>query len=235
MKPITGDDLLNTAQNIRMFECSKILSEWMLSNAAERPDRTRITSKNLHNLKGSATGAEGLRLVMERNAQNNAKEAAAADKREQAKQKKAVEVSALVTKGSAILKTLEQKGEAKLYRLKVDELVALLTHAYPQENQSKPKNKAEGLEKVRALGTVKVALERHALAVAVAQPPPVALETAPMPENYNILLRPSIGSVGSFDPVPTLAELSIDDVVPAVLLNASYADCCCQKVKSVKI
>ena len=33
--------------------------------------------------------------------------------------KKAIEVFTLVTKGSAILKTLEKKGEAKLYRLKV--------------------------------------------------------------------------------------------------------------------
>jgi uncharacterized protein YqfB (UPF0267 family) len=78
---------------------------------------------------------------MERNAENIAKDAVASNNREHAKQKQTIEVPTLVTKGFAILKTLEQK-EAKLYRLKVDELVALLTHVYPQENQSKPKKKA---------------------------------------------------------------------------------------------
>ncbi len=88
MKIITGNELLNFAHNIRMFKCSKVLTEWFQENASEKPERTRITSKNLHNRKGSATRAEGLRMVTERNADNNAKEADAFDKRGQNKQTK---------------------------------------------------------------------------------------------------------------------------------------------------
>jgi hypothetical protein len=42
------------------------MTEWLQENAAEKPDKTRITIKNLHNLKGSAIGAEGLRLANEK-------------------------------------------------------------------------------------------------------------------------------------------------------------------------
>jgi len=87
-----------------------VITEWLQENAAEKLERTRITSKNLHNLMGSSTGAEGLRLMMERTAEGNDKEAAAGDKRGQNKQKKTIEVAALVTRGAAILKTLEQRG-----------------------------------------------------------------------------------------------------------------------------
>ncbi len=53
-----------------------------------------------------------------------------------------------------------------------------------------------------------------------------------MIENSNSLVRLSISLVRSFDYVPTLADLSIEDVV---LLNAPYADGCCHKVKYIKI
>jgi hypothetical protein len=110
MTKISGHEMLNTTQNIRMFDYSKAITEWLQENAAEKLERTRITSKNLHNLMGSSTGAEGLRLMMERTAEGNDKEAAAGDKRGQNKQKKTIEVAALVTRGAAILKTLEQRG-----------------------------------------------------------------------------------------------------------------------------
>ena len=48
-------------------------------------------------------------MVMERNAQNNAKKTAVADKMGQNKEKKAVEVVALVTREAAILKPLGKR------------------------------------------------------------------------------------------------------------------------------
>ena len=108
---------------------------------------------------------------------------------------------------------MEQKGEAELYRLKVDDLVTVLTHADPRENLSKPKNKAEGLERVRALAFVKAALERHVLAVAAASAPSPTPLTDPVLENADIILRQSVGSVGSFDPVHILPVSSVENVV----------------------
>ena len=56
-------------------------------------------------------------------------------------------------------------------------------------------------------------LDRHDLAVAISQPPQLTTITHPMIKNSNILVRLSIGSVGSFEHVPTLADLSIEDVI----------------------
>ena len=76
-----------------------------------------------------------------------------------------------------------------------------------------PKNKVEGLERVRALASVKAALERQVLAVAVAVAPEPTPLTAHVLENADAYLRPSIGSVGSFDLVLVLPVSAIEDVV----------------------
>ena len=55
------------------------------------------TRRDVLSLKGSATGVESLRMVKERAAENNAKETTKTDKREQDKQKKAVQVVTRVT------------------------------------------------------------------------------------------------------------------------------------------
>ncbi len=92
--------------------------------------------------------------MKDRAAENNAKEAADADKREQDTQRKVVEVVMQVTKGATLLKTLEEKGGNELNSFKNEQLLALLVHANPRENIPKPKNKAEYQERVRALTTV---------------------------------------------------------------------------------
>ncbi len=50
--------------------------------------------------------------------------------------------------------------------------MALLTNADPQGNVTKPKNKNAGLDRVRAMGSVQAALNRHALAIAI-EPHPI--------------------------------------------------------------
>jgi hypothetical protein len=126
---------------------------------------------------------------MKKNTKNNANEVNVAYKKKQNKQNKSVEVVALVAMGAAILKTFEQKRKAEFYRLKIDDLVAVLTHANPRENVSKPNNKVEGQERVRALASVKVTRERHALVVAA------ATTHVPTPSTSHVLEMPIFSSV----------------------------------------
>jgi hypothetical protein len=115
--------------------------------------------------------------------------------------------------GAAILKTLDQNEEAELYRLKVDNLAAVLTHAYPREHVSKPKSKAKGQERFRALASVKDSLERQVLAVEVVGAPEPTSLAAPLLENADAFQCQSVGSVGSFNHVPVLPVFFIEDVV----------------------
>ena len=91
--------------------------------------------------------------------------------------------------------------------------MAVLKHADPRGNVSKPKTKVEGQDRVRALAPVKAAIESKVLAVAVAVAPKPTPLTAHVLENADAYLRQSIGSVGSFDPVPVLPVSSIEDFV----------------------
>ena len=59
---------------------------------------------------------------------NEATIAAVAAKKDQAKNKRAKDTTALVTTGSEILQRLEQLGHGELLRLKIDELLALLVN-----------------------------------------------------------------------------------------------------------
>ena len=57
-------------------------------------------------------------------------------------QKKALEVAALVTKGSELLKDLERHGPSFISRPVIADILALLTNADdPQGNMTKPKTK----------------------------------------------------------------------------------------------
>ncbi len=87
-------------------------------------------------------------------------------------QKKALEVAALVTKCAELLRALERHESLFISRLVIAGILALLTNGDPQGNVTKPKNKNDGLDRVRAFGLVQAALTRHALAMAVDKPHP---------------------------------------------------------------
>ena len=123
--------------------------------------------------------------------------AAAAAKKDQAKDKRAKDTPALVTTGSEVLKRLEQLGPNELLRLKIDELHSLLVNADPQASIPKP-NKKTGQEKASLLPTIQAAFARF-LAVAAAfapqappqAPPPPILEAPLTCETENISINMS--------------------------------------------
>ncbi len=54
------------AQQVRMAENAEIITEWRLATVAEPPEpreHSRISSKNIHGLPGSATGEEALAML----------------------------------------------------------------------------------------------------------------------------------------------------------------------------
>ena len=69
------------------------------------------------------------------------------------KDKKAKDITALVTVGTEILKRLEQLGTSELLRQKIDELHAMLVNADPQGSIPKPNNRT-GQEKANLMPTV---------------------------------------------------------------------------------
>ena len=94
---------------------------------------------------------------------------AAGAKKDQAKDKRARDTTALVTTGSEILKRLEQIGPSELHRLKIDELHALLENANPQGFIPKP-NKKTWQEKASLLRVDQAAFS-HFFAVAASSTP----------------------------------------------------------------
>jgi len=111
-------------------------------------------------------------MLMTKEDKKEATTAAAAGKKDQAKDKRARNITALVTTGSEILQRLEQLGPYEMLRPKVDELHALLVNAYLQGSISKPNKK--GLEKANLLPNVQAAIGRF-LAVATVSTPPLLL------------------------------------------------------------
>ena len=112
-----------------------------------------------------------------------------------------------MTKGAEVLKALELYGNPKLNRLTLPDLVALLTNAEKQENETNSKNKSKAMLRVRALSSVQAPLSRCALAIAVMHAqasalapthaivfPPQSLRPS---EEYIEGLRLSFGSIGS--------------------------------------
>ena len=136
---------------------------------AKKPkqDKQRITSKILFGNKGSATGPESRKMLATKQAETQAEKEEKAARNEERNQAKALKVAREVTKGAELLKALELFGNPKLNSLTLPDLVALLTNADPQGNETKPKNKSEAMLRVRALSSVQGALSRCALALAV--------------------------------------------------------------------
>ncbi len=75
-----------------------------------------------------------------------------------------------MTSVAELLQALERHGPSYISRLVIADVMALLTKVDPQGNVARPKNKKEGLDRVRALGSVEAAFNRHALAIAVEHP-----------------------------------------------------------------
>jgi hypothetical protein len=173
-------------QNIRLVEASKVIKEWKKATTVEEDNTDningRISSRNIFGMAGSATGPEALALLRAKEDIRLEAAAAAAVKKNQAKDKRAKDTSALVLTGSEVLKRLEQLGPNELPRLKIDELHSLLVNADPQASIPKP-NKKTGQEKVNLLTTVQEALRRFASASAAQAPqqaPPLPIPEAPV-------------------------------------------------------
>ena len=192
------------AQNMRVIEYSKVLAEYASATSKDKPESTRITSKDIHGKKGSATGEESLQLLKAKDAETKKQHEATAIRKEEAKQKKAKDVAALVTTGAERLQVIEQQGPTAIDRLTVHELHALLVNCDPQGTVTKPKTKREALENVKACRTVQVALVRHAAvaaaaaaATAAAEVPPPTQPPAPPMELLASSRQPQRDSLGS--------------------------------------
>ncbi len=119
----------------------------------------RMIIKNIFDLVGIASEEESLEML---NAKEDTKEAGVAlgaAKKEQAKGKRARDITALVTTGSEIPQRLEQLDLNDLHLLKIDELHAHVANADPQGSIPKP-NKKIGLEKANLLINVHATLRR---------------------------------------------------------------------------
>lgn len=169
-----GDVSAVFVQNLRLIEESKLVTEWLKASSQQKKQNTRITAKDVFGKKGSATGPESMRRGREKAQEEEAKKALEQAKRDQAKDKKAREVAAQVQAGAELLSLIETRGEAAISRFTVNDILALLVNADPQGNIPRPKNKAEGLLRVRGLRTVQQKLVSHAVAAAVAATPAAA-------------------------------------------------------------
>jgi hypothetical protein len=206
-------------QNIRLVEAAKVIKEWKKAITVEEDNTDningRISSRNIFGMAGSATGPEALALLRSKENLRLEAAAAAAAKKNQAKDKRARDTATLVTAGSEVLKRLEQLGPNELLRLKIDELHSLLVNADPLASITKP-NKKTGQEKVNLLPTVQEALRRFASASVAQTPqqaPPLPILEAPVTGetensiNFMSLLNfsPLFGSVS-----PYAADASAD-------------------------
>ena len=151
------------ARNLRLEDTCKVFAEF-LASSAERPktDKSIIMAKTMFGLKGSATREEGIRLARARNEEQQDENAEKSRKKDMSMQKNLLELAALMTKGVELLQALERHGPSFISRLVIVDILALLTNVDPQGNETKPKNKTEGLDRVRALGSVQAALRRYA-------------------------------------------------------------------------
>jgi hypothetical protein len=88
-------------------------------------------------------------------------------------------VACEVTKGAKLMKAIELFGNPNLERLTLPDLLAMLTNANPQRNETKPKNKTEAMLRVTPLNYVQAAFSRCALAVAVGVDPCPLVDAPP--------------------------------------------------------
>jgi hypothetical protein len=159
-------------QNLRLVEAARVIGEWKKANTVEEETsnkNNRIYIINIYGQVGNATGDEALEILKKNQDEKMAAVAAADAKKDQAKNKKTKDTTALVTTGSEILTRLEQLGPSELLRMKVDELHALLVNSDPLGSIRKP-NKKTGLEKANLLPNVKAALGRYLAVAAVSSP-----------------------------------------------------------------
>ena len=145
-------------QNLRLVEAARMFGEWMMTINVEEENETRsmakrISSRHIFGHVGSATRDEALAMLKTKEDKKQAADAAAAEKRDAATEKRARSTTALVTAGSEVLKRIEQHGRAELLRLKIDELHALIVNADPLGSNPKP-NKKTALEKASLLPAV---------------------------------------------------------------------------------
>ena len=171
------------AAYLRLQETSSVVAKFAEASAEKQPkahEKQRISPRNVFDKRGSATGLEAMAMMKAKHDDNQAEKMEKTARDEERKQKKALDVAATVTHGARVLQALEMYGEAQLHKLMIAEIVALLIHADPQGTNPKPKNKKEGLERVRALSTAHDALERRALAVVATAAPDIPL-AAPAP------------------------------------------------------
>ena len=101
-------------QNLRLNEYAKVIGEWMRAITTKEDNETnmskRISSIAIFGHVGSATGDEALAMLKTKEKMKEAAFAVAAAKKDQAKNKRAKDTTALVTTGSEILQRLEQLG-----------------------------------------------------------------------------------------------------------------------------
>ena len=161
-------------QNLRLVEAARMFGEWMMTINVEEENETRsmakrISSRHIFGHVGSATGDEALALLKTKDDKKQAADAAAAEKRDAATEKRARSTTTLVNTGSEVLRRLEQRGPAELLRLKVDELHALIVNADPLGSNPRL-NKKLGLEKASLLPEVIAALGRFSGSSSIATP-----------------------------------------------------------------
>ena len=98
-------------QNIRLVEAAKVIKEWKKATTMDEDNNNnmnnRITSRNMYGMVGSCSGDEAIARLQAKENDRVAAVAAAAAKKDQAKDKRAKDTTALVTTGSEVLKRLE--------------------------------------------------------------------------------------------------------------------------------
>ena len=174
------------ANNIRLQESSRLVVEYFTARA-EKPkaDKTITITKTMLDLYGSAAGEVDSRMEQARNEENQTEKAVEAVRNEESKQKNALLIAAGVIRGAELLQALELHGERLFSTLTLPDMQALLTNSDPHGNVTKVENITEGMLRIRALASVKAALSRCVLAVAVGDPPSIPyVESSPAANDF---------------------------------------------------
>ena len=180
--PLSLDNVL--PEYLKAIEFMRIIGEWHRVVTADEPaprEGSRITSRNIFGLPGSATGEEAMRRLKEKEDEKTAAAAAAAAKKVEKDNKKAKDTATQVTLGSDMLKKIEHGGGDVVKTLSIPQLHALLVNSNPLASIPKP-NKKVGIEKVMQLDTVKTAILRYATS---RLPVPEPHTAPPPPETSN--------------------------------------------------
>jgi len=108
-------------QNLKLLEASKVIGEWMRTSTIEEDNETnmakRISSRDIYGEAGSASGDTALAMLKAKEDKRVAVVVAAVAKKDQTKDKRARDTTALFTIGSEIMMRLELLGPSELHRL----------------------------------------------------------------------------------------------------------------------